>query len=197
MGHYFGHWNKFFRMAPFQLLLSLYPGNLSKISGIGTLASVQKKPIGQNDFSKVHVGCFCSPWTKFWTAYKIWFKILKQHFWCAIIHLLQIFYFIFDGLGSSISILKCGLFSRNWQISGQLMISKIGIMLGVAQLGGHRLIFGSPWSFYANKKNWWTTCFWIWKLETALDPKNEKNNAWKMSVLKQWNVLLFWAIATF
>ena len=41
-GHYFGHWNKFSQMAPFRLLLSLYPGNLSKNSGIGTLASVQK-----------------------------------------------------------------------------------------------------------------------------------------------------------
>ena len=40
--------------------------------------------------------------------------------------------------------LKCGMFSRDRQVSGQLMISKVGIMLGVAQLGGHRPIFGSP-----------------------------------------------------
>ena len=136
------------------------------------------------------------PLTKFWTANEIWFKILKQHFWCASIELLQIFYFISDGHGLTLSILKCGMFSRDRKVSGQLMISKVGIMLGVAQLGGHRPIFGSPWNFYANKKNWWTTCFWIRKLETALDPKIE-NGARKMSALKQWNVPLFRAIATF
>ena len=126
--------------------------------------------------------------TKFWTAYIIWFKI-HNHFWCASIQLLQIFSFIFDGLGSTLSILKCGMFSRDRQVSGQLMISKVGIMFGVVHLGGHRPIFGSPWNFYAHKKNWWKTFFWIWKKETALDPKrkwrsrNERIEAMKRSFI--------------